>query len=69
MTAVHTFLQRSTGRAVLIAALAAGIAGGALSASHPGWFDGATSDAGIARIGIGNGGTLKTGPIIVRPAG
>lgn len=52
MTSVHTFFQRSVGRMFLVAALAAGVAGGALSASNPGWFHGSTADAGMPGIGI-----------------
>ncbi|CUU55307.1 hypothetical protein Ga0074812_104388 [Parafrankia irregularis] len=65
MATAHTFLQRSAGRAILVAALAAGLAGGALSASHTSWFSGATSDAGVIPIGGGVGGPIKGGPIVI----
>ncbi|MCM3884187.1 hypothetical protein [Frankia sp. R82] len=68
MAAVQTFFQNSVGRLLLITMLAFGLVGGTLSITHPDWFRGSSSDAGVMPIGGGTGGPIKGGPIVVDPS-
>ncbi|SNQ51121.1 conserved hypothetical protein [Frankia canadensis] len=67
MATAQTFFQNTVGRMFLIAMLAVGLAGGTLSVTHPEWFRGASSDAGVMPIGGGVGGPIKGGPIVINP--
>ncbi len=67
MAAVQTYFQNTVGRLLLVAMLAVGLAGGTLSITHPDWFRGASSDAGVMPIGGGTGGPIKGGPIVISP--
>ncbi|WP_026239340.1 hypothetical protein [Parafrankia discariae] len=71
MAAVQTCFQTSVGRLLLIAMLAVGLVGGVFSVTHPQWFSGSTSDAGVVPIGGGPGGPVKGlpggGPIVIGP--